>query len=155
MIGLTKKFTAMNVPIDLLEQLKSLKKAYQVCYGKSVSYEEMIGSLIDGLQFADPKLFAYYKMIREVEYGQVLEVQIKDVERLGKLNLHQAIIEVLKQTGRPMTTTEIASVINTSRLYTREDNLPVPSAQISARVSHYPSLFSVNRRTSPKTIWLK
>lgn len=155
MIGLTKKFTAMNVPVDLLEQLKSLKKAYLVCYGKSVSYEEMIRSLIDGLQFSDPKLFTYYRMIREVEYDQVPEVQIKDVGQLGKLTLHQAIVEVLKQTGRPMTTTEIASVINTSRLYTRADNLPVPSAQISARISHYPSLFSVNRAASPKTVWLK
>lgn len=155
MIGLTKKFTAMNIPVDLLEQLKALKKAYLAHYGKSVSYEEIIVGLIEGLQFADPKLFSYYKMIIDIENQQTPVMKFTNIEQHGKLTLHKAIVEVLKEAKRPLTTSEIAGVINTNRLYTRADGLPVPSTQVSARISHYPSLFSVNRATSPKTISLK
>lgn len=155
MIGLTKKFTAMNVPVYLLEQLKALKKANLVCYGKSVSYEEMIGSLIRGLRQTDPKLYEYFKRILEVESPQSLESETIDVQAVGRFSLHEAIAEVLRQAGRPLTTAEIAEAINRSKIYMRGDGVPVPSAQISARISHYPSLFSINRATSPKTICLR
>ena len=155
MIGLTKKFTSMNVPVELLERLKALKKANLVYYGKSVSYEEMIGSLICGLKQTDPKLYEYFIKILEVDCPKSSEMEIGNIKVDGNLSLHMAIAEVLRQVGRPMTTTEIAEAINVSKLYVRGDGLPVPSAQISARISHYPSLFSVNRTTSPKTIWFK
>ncbi len=145
----------MNVPVYLLEQLKALKKANLVCYGKSVSYEEMIGSLIRGLRQTDPKLYEYFKRILEVESPQSLESETIDVQAVGRFSLHDAITEVLRQAGRPLTTAEIAEAVNRSGIYVRGDGVPVPSAQISARISHYPSLFSINRATSPKTICLK
>ncbi|MBQ8839099.1 MAG: hypothetical protein IJ005_07250, partial [Bacteroidales bacterium] len=117
MIGLTKKFTSMNVPVELLERLKALKKANLVYYGKSVSYEEMIGSLICGLKQTDPKLYEYFIKILEVDCPKSSEMEIGNIKVDGNLSLHMAIAEVLRQVGRPMTTTEIAEAINVSKLY--------------------------------------
>jgi len=58
--------------------------------------------------------------------------------------LHEAIIHVLQQNGRPMSTREIADEINKQCLYSRQDNTPVPASQISARVNRktYARLFT-------------
>ena len=66
MIGKNKKYTAMNVPVELLSKLKALKKANLAAYEKSMSYEEIIEILIEGVRFFDSKLYKYYKMIFDV-----------------------------------------------------------------------------------------
>ena len=71
------------------------------------------------------------------------------------MKLHEAIQEVIRQSGRPITFTEIAKQINAQELYTRKDGQPVPASQISARVKNYPQLFSVNTEVSPATVTLK
>lgn len=71
------------------------------------------------------------------------------------MKLHEAIQEVIRQSGHPLTFTEIARLINQQKLYTRKDGLPVPSSQISARVKNYQELFTVNTDVSPKTVKLK
>ena len=58
-----------------------------------------------------------------------------------KLKLHEAIEQVLKDKGRPMSAREIAEEINQKNLYQRKDGMPVPSSQINARVNNYPKLF--------------
>ncbi len=70
------------------------------------------------------------------------------------MKLHEAIQEAIRQSGRPLTFTEIAKKINEQGLYTRKDGQPVPASQISARVNNYPELFSVDNETSPATIKL-
>lgn len=57
------------------------------------------------------------------------------------MTLHEAIIKVLKDTGKPLPASEIAFIINKNRLYIRGDKNPVPSSQIHARVKNYPHLF--------------
>lgn len=69
--------------------------------------------------------------------------------------LHEAIEEVIRSAGRPLSCSEIANAINRGHLYSRKDGLAVPSSQISARVKNYPHLFDVNRETSPVTIDIK
>lgn len=71
------------------------------------------------------------------------------------MKLHEAIQEVIRQSGHPLTFTEIARLINQQKLYTRKDGLPIPSSQISARVKNYQELFTVNTDVSPKTVKLK
>lgn len=55
--------------------------------------------------------------------------------------LHEAIEHVLKENGHPMTSREIADEINAAKLYTRGDGQPIPSSQISARISHHRDMF--------------
>ena len=59
----------------------------------------------------------------------------------GIMTLHDAIIKVLNDFGRPMTGKEIVGVINKDKLYLRKDKNPVPSSQIYARVNKYPHIF--------------
>lgn len=68
------------------------------------------------------------------------------------MKLHEAIQEVIRQSGHPLTFTEIAKQINAQELYIRKDGRPVPSSQISARVNNYPQLFAVNSEVSPATV---
>ena len=69
------------------------------------------------------------------------------------MKLHEAIQEVIRESGHPLTFTEIAKRINQLELYSRKkDNLPVPASQISARVKNYPELFIVNHEVSPMTV---
>lgn len=57
------------------------------------------------------------------------------------MTLHEAILIVLRNEGRPMTTREIADVVNRQKLYERGDKEDVPASQISARVNHYLNIF--------------
>lgn len=70
------------------------------------------------------------------------------------MKLHEAIQEVLCQSKRPLTFTEIAKEINAKKLYTRKDGMPIPASQISARVNKYPKLFTLVPKSSPITIML-
>ena len=58
------------------------------------------------------------------------------------LQFHEAMAQVLRANGnRPMRPAEIASAINTRGLYRQRSGQPIPSGQVSARLSHYPDLF--------------
>ena len=57
------------------------------------------------------------------------------------MTLHEAIEQVIRKAGRPLSTREISNVINSRKLYRREDGQPVPTSQIGARVKNYPQWF--------------
>ena len=57
------------------------------------------------------------------------------------MTLHEAIVQVLKENGRPMTSREIADMVNDGKLYVRKDGQPVPTSQINARVNNYFRIF--------------
>lgn len=57
------------------------------------------------------------------------------------MTLHEAMEQVLKEEGRPMTRQELADAINEQDLYQRGDGYPVPPNQIGARAKNYPYLF--------------
>lgn len=58
------------------------------------------------------------------------------------MTLHEAIEQVLQTKGKPMSTTEIAEIINDQQLYVRKDNIPIQATQIAARIGNYPNLFT-------------
>ena len=60
------------------------------------------------------------------------------------MTLHEAILKVLQQAGRAMTTNEIADALNRNKWYTKEDNSVIATSQISARIAKYPELFTKN-----------
>ena len=70
------------------------------------------------------------------------------------MKLHEAIQEVIRQSCRPLTYSEIAQRVNQQGLYSRKDGRSVPASQISARVKNYPALFTVNNEASPATVTL-
>lgn len=57
------------------------------------------------------------------------------------MTLHEAIITVLKDSGRPMSTDDIASSINLNSYYQNKNGQPLTGNQIFLRVKNYPSLF--------------
>ena len=57
------------------------------------------------------------------------------------MTLHEAMEQVLRETGHPMTRQELADAINEQGLYQRGDGNPLPASQIGARAKNYPHLF--------------
>lgn len=72
-----------------------------------------------------------------------------------EMKLHEAIQKVIRDSGRALTFTEIAKQINKDGLYSRKDGKPLPASQVSARVKNHPSLFEVDRSTTPAKVSLK
>ena len=72
----------------------------------------------------------------------------------SSMKLHEAIQEVIRESGIALTFTEIANQINAQGLYTRKDGQKVPASQISARVKNYPHLFIVDTDNCPHTVTL-
>lgn len=57
------------------------------------------------------------------------------------MKLHEAIVQLLRQHGGPMTTSEIASMLNENRWYQKKDGSPITPYQIHGRTTNYPFLF--------------
>jgi hypothetical protein len=57
------------------------------------------------------------------------------------MTLHEAIEKVLKENGKPLKPTEIATILNDIKIYQKGDKSIIKSSQISARVNNYPSYF--------------
>ena len=57
------------------------------------------------------------------------------------MTLHEAIVKVLKEVGKPLRASDIARQVNEKKLYSRGDDQPVPTSQVHARVNEYSKLF--------------
>lgn len=57
------------------------------------------------------------------------------------MTLHEAIIQILEEVGKPLSTRTIAETINRRGLYVRKDGKPINKIQIRSRVKNYPGLF--------------
>jgi len=60
------------------------------------------------------------------------------------MTLHEAIIQVLKQKGSPMTTQEIANALNKNGLYSKRNGSSITAYQIHGRTRNYGHLFNRN-----------
>jgi hypothetical protein len=60
------------------------------------------------------------------------------------MTLDDAIEEVLRDTGRPLHVTDVASEIDRRGLYERGDLGPLPTNQIHARIAKHPGRFAVS-----------
>ncbi|MFH1121903.1 MAG: hypothetical protein V1775_18945 [Bacteroidota bacterium] len=60
------------------------------------------------------------------------------------MTLHEAIIQLLKQTGRAMSTHEIADALNRSKWYEKKDRSAITDFQIHGRTRNYPQFFDRN-----------
>lgn len=80
------------------------------------------------------------------------------------MTLHAAIEKLLLQTGRQMTTHEIADSLNKNEWYQKKDGSKITDFQIHGRTNNYPQLFnrngatvslaghSISKITKPKTV---
>lgn len=56
-------YKSMNLPADLVEELKVWRQAYMVAYGRTVSYGEIIRGLLDGLDTTEPDVVKAMDML--------------------------------------------------------------------------------------------
>ncbi|MCU0388968.1 MAG: HTH domain-containing protein [Chitinophagaceae bacterium] len=63
------------------------------------------------------------------------------------MTLHDAIQQLLRQQGRPMTTKEIADALNKNKWYVKKDQSIIASSQIDLRTRNYSGLFQRNGTT--------
>jgi hypothetical protein len=63
------------------------------------------------------------------------------------MTLHEAIEKLLRQTGRPMTTQEIADGLNENGWYQKKDNSLIQAFQIHGRTRNYANIFDRARST--------
>lgn len=70
------------------------------------------------------------------------------------MNLHDAIIQVLREMGTPLSCRDIADIINKTQLYKKRDLSHIKGGQISARINQYPYLFKVDRTSKPMLVSL-
>ena len=57
------------------------------------------------------------------------------------MTLHEAIEKLLRQTGRPMTTQQIANELNKNGWYQKKDDSTIQAFQIHGRTRHYANIF--------------
>lgn len=58
-----KGYTTLNLPVDLVEELKLWRQAYMIAYGRTVSYAEMIRTLLDNIDADEPDVAAAMDML--------------------------------------------------------------------------------------------
>lgn len=69
------------------------------------------------------------------------------------MTLHDAIVVVLRESGGPMTTSEIARVLNGRALYTKRDGSPIDAFQVHGRTRNYDQLFQRSGSTVALVEW--
>ena len=62
-------------------------------------------------------------------------------KRKDRMTLHEAIEKLLRQTGRPMTTQQIADELNKNGWYQKKDGSIIQAFQIHGRTRNYPNIF--------------
>ena len=60
------KYAALNIPDSLVEELKVWKMAFSMSYGRTVSYAEMIRSMLDSMPQSDPEVYGALTKLLEM-----------------------------------------------------------------------------------------
>lgn len=53
-------FKAIRVPETLMEDIKTLKSAYEERYGKKMTFEEVLRRMVSSLEIGDPAVYEIY-----------------------------------------------------------------------------------------------
>jgi len=70
-------------------------------------------------------------------------------------DLHEVIVDILKEAGSPLTVAEITVRVNEQGKYKRYDGQSVDTSQVNARINKYPSLFVKDKSERPMKISLR
>lgn len=71
-----KGYTTFNLPVALVEELKVWRQAYMVAWGRTVSYGEIIRTLLDGLDSMEPDV------VKAMDF--LVEQHPEFAEKIGK-----------------------------------------------------------------------
>ena len=63
------------------------------------------------------------------------------------MKLHEAMVSVLSETNRKMSTTEISQQLNETGIYTKKDNSSITRFQVARRALNHPGLFKIYDQT--------
>ena len=58
-----KGYTAINLPVNLVDELKIWRQAYMIAYGRTVTYGEMIRTMLDHLDADEPDIVQAMDML--------------------------------------------------------------------------------------------
>lgn len=58
-----KGYTTLNLPVDLVEELKIWRQAFMIACGRTVSYGEMIRTMLDNLDTDEPDVVQAMDML--------------------------------------------------------------------------------------------
>jgi len=69
-----QKYKPVNLPEELVEELKIWRQAFSNCYGTSVSYAKIIRSLLDSLDETEPDVTSEMDRLVALhpEYGDIV-----------------------------------------------------------------------------------
>lgn len=70
-----KDYAPINLPKEMIEELKAWRLAFSACYGRSVSYEEIMRKLLNSISQTCPE--AYRSMESMVENNAELKNTMK------------------------------------------------------------------------------
>ena len=56
-------YQSFNLPLDLVEELKIWRQAFMIAYGRTVSYAEMIRTMLDNLDSDEPDIVKAMDML--------------------------------------------------------------------------------------------
>ena len=67
-----KEYVSINLPKDMVEELKLYRRAYSICYPtQDVTYEFMLRGMLDSLEDSDPAVFKEYcKMLERLNSSE-------------------------------------------------------------------------------------
>ena len=57
-------FKSIRVPESLMEDIKVLKSAYEECYGKKMTFEDVIRKMMASIEDGDPAVWEMYSTIQ-------------------------------------------------------------------------------------------
>lgn len=72
------EYTPLNLPKPLVEELKVWRMAFCTCYGKTISYGEMIRGMLDSLETSEPAV------VQELE--QIIKKHPKLLDKMSGYN---------------------------------------------------------------------
>lgn len=73
-------FKAIRVPEALMEDIKVLKSAYEECYGKKMTYEDVLRHMMASIEDGDPAVYEMYCAIQTSR--QEMQEKIKALKQI-------------------------------------------------------------------------
>ena len=73
-------FKAIRVPEALMEDIKVLKSAYEECYGRKMTYEDVLRQMMASIEDGDPAVYEMYCAMQTSR--QEMQEKIKSLKQL-------------------------------------------------------------------------
>ncbi len=57
-------FKSIRIPEPLMEEMRTLKHAYEECYGRKLTYEDALREMMGSVKHSDPAVYEMFQTIR-------------------------------------------------------------------------------------------